>query len=128
MLEASSLPLSLNHIEETGATRFGRAITHITITTEDGRKIDFDVPIRTEPIFGEELRFTSDEALIVDLFRRLDADERKRGVQIASLMREDPEKLKRHLASLVRMGVLDNDREGRTGYFRGKNFPQTVTA
>lgn len=124
MSDTSTSPLDLNSIEQTGATRFGRAIIRAVFSLEDGRSVTLDIPICTEPWFGNELRFTTYEAIIVDLFQRHDAEARLKGTQIASLLKEELDTLKKHLAGLVRMEVLDNDRSSREGYFRGKNFPQ----
>lgn len=112
-----SMVTTLNHVEETGATRatrFGRAARQ--------------APSKSKPYLGDEFRFTCLEAAIVDLFMRLHPDERKKGTQISLLLKEDHDNLKKSLASLVRMGVLDNDRIAREGYFRGRNFPRSKSS
>lgn len=61
-------PLSLDEIEKTGATRFGRAVSRIVIVMRDGGKVSlsFADPEDDEP---EEIAMTPTQQRIVQVLR-----------------------------------------------------------
>lgn len=110
-------PLSLDLIEGTGALRFGEPVTKVVLFLRDGRRVVVDVPVRS--IAPEDSQGTRYEGVIIDLFVRMGEDACLKGAQVASLLKEDLNTLKKHLAGLVKKEILLSGRTVRGSPGRG---------